>query len=510
MSVSDDTGAGWQRLDRRMLFVHPIREVLRFLPALVGLFVAGRASGGMDVQWQLVGIAVPVALGVFRYLTTSFRITGGRVELRRGLVSRHLLSTRLDRVRTVDLSSSPIQRALGLSTVRIGTGTASTSSDDQIDLDGLPTDGARRLRQDLLHRIRPTDADPDPDAEPEAGPDQRVLLVLDPRWARYAPLTSSGVVLTAAVVGVGSQVVDQVPGLTEGVDLDRALELSALVVVPLALLATAAVITVLAVVGYLLTNWAFTLSHHPRDGTWHLSRGLLTTRETSIDEDRLSGVAVGEPLGLRLAGAARLSAIVTGLDRSQQSSALLVPPAPHAVVGAVGAEVLGVAAPLTEPLRTHGPAAVRRRYTRAVGPALVGAALLVVLVVTGASAWLLVPAGLLPVTAATLAADRARALGHTLTMGYVVVRSGSLYRQRQALAVDDVIGWTFRATWPQRRAGLTSVVATTAGGPQSVTVLDVPEQAGLALAHEAHPRLLAQFLDPRTGPDQSASERRLS
>ena len=77
-----------------MLLVHPIRELIRFLPVLIGLFVAGSASGGMETRWQLLGIAVPVALGAVRYLTTSFRITGERVELRRGLVSRHLLSTR--------------------------------------------------------------------------------------------------------------------------------------------------------------------------------------------------------------------------------------------------------------------------------------------------------------------------------------------------------------------------------------------------------------------------------
>ncbi len=162
-------------------------------------------------------------------------------------------------------------------------------------------------------------------------------------------------------------------------------------------------------------------------------------------------------------------------------------------MGAVGAEVLGAAAPLQEPLQPHGPAAVRRRYTRALGPALVGTTILVVLVVTGASAWLLAPGVLLPVAAAALAADRSRALGHSLADGYVVARSGSLYRQRQVLAVEDVIGWTFRATWPQRRVGLTSLVATTAGGPQSVTVLDVPEDQAVTLAASAMPVLLRQF-----------------
>ena len=61
-----------------------------------------------------------------------------------------MLSTPVDRVRTVDLTSSLIHRLLGLTTVRIGTGTASTSDEDRIDLDGLPLDRARALRAELL------------------------------------------------------------------------------------------------------------------------------------------------------------------------------------------------------------------------------------------------------------------------------------------------------------------------------------------------------------------------
>ena len=41
--------AEWQRLDPRMLLVHPIREVIRFLPVLIVFAVAGprpAASGG--------------------------------------------------------------------------------------------------------------------------------------------------------------------------------------------------------------------------------------------------------------------------------------------------------------------------------------------------------------------------------------------------------------------------------------------------------------------------------
>ena len=113
--------------------------------------------------WQLFGVAIPVALGLLRYLTTSFRITGGRIELRRGLLNRHVLSTPVDRVRTVDLTSSVIHRLLGLTKLRIGTGTASTSDEDRIDLDGLPLVRARALREELLrlaHQRRRTTRPP--------------------------------------------------------------------------------------------------------------------------------------------------------------------------------------------------------------------------------------------------------------------------------------------------------------------------------------------------------------
>ena len=80
-------GATWFRLDPRMLLVHPVREVLRYLPALVVLAVAGSGLDG-GVPWQLLGVAVPIVIGLLRYLTTSFRIVEGRVELRTGLVMR--------------------------------------------------------------------------------------------------------------------------------------------------------------------------------------------------------------------------------------------------------------------------------------------------------------------------------------------------------------------------------------------------------------------------------------
>jgi putative membrane protein len=484
--------AEWQRLDPLMLLVHPIREVGRFLVPLIGILVAGSASGGHDWWWNVIGIAIPVALGVARYFTTSFRIAGGRVELRRGLLNKHVLSTPIDRVRTVDITASPIHRVLGLTTVRIGTGTASKKGEDELDLDGVRTRAAAALRSDLLHgtpeaRERATEAD-----------NTRPVVRFDPGWLRFAPFTSSGLVIAAAVLGGGSQVLNGL-GLWEQLPIDttaeRAARLSLLILVPVALLGLALVASVLAVLGYLVTNYGFTLVYTRADHAWHLRRGLLTTRETSMDATRLRGVSLGEPLGLRLASGARLSAIVTGLDRDERGSGTLVPPAPRDLVAGVAVQVLGTPEPVTAPLVAHGPAATRRRYTRAlVVPALVTVAA-TTLAFTADVPWETVLLGPLALAAGYgLAVDRSRTLGHALVGGHLVSRAGSLVRRRVALETPAVIGWTFSDTWFQRRVGLTTLVATMAGGRQSVTVLDVPAPVGTALARDAVPGLVEQFL----------------
>lgn len=492
--------ATWHRLDRRMLVVQPVQELRRFLPLLVGAFVAGGTARGGGLGWELVAVAVPVLLGVARYLTTRYRIHDGRVELRRGLLQRTLRTAQLDRVRTVDLTSGPVHRILGLATVRIGTG---AGADQDLDLDSLGRDEAQRLRVALLDRavlegapLADGGAGPgtEPGTEAAAPPEpDRVVLRLDPSWARYAPFTSAGVLAAAALLGVATQVapdsawrVDRLPDLTpEGWGW--------LVLLGVGLVAAALASAVLAVAGYLVTHWDLTLTRTPRQ--WRLVRGLLTTRETSVEDARLAGVVVREPLGLRLAGAAELGAVVTGLGGEQKGTLTLVPPAPVATVAGVAAEVLEARTPAYAPLQGHGPMSTRRRWLRALVPVLV----LLVVVAAGVlladvPALVLLPVALLVLPAAALARDRSRSLGHALVEGHVVARSGSLVRRREVLGVGHVIGWTVRDTWFQRRQGLVTLDATTAGGRQRVTVLDVPEAAALDLAAGSTPELLAAFV----------------
>ena len=98
-----------------------------------------------------------------------------------------------------------------------------------------------------------------------------------------------------------------------------------------------------------------------------------------------------------------------------------------------------------------------------------------------------------------LAADRAAALGHQIAVGpsgvrWLVTRGGSLVRRRCVLEADGVIGVTLRQSYFQRRAGVVTLVATTAAGRQKYAVTDLGAEQAEALSAELLPGLLDEFL----------------
>ena len=486
----------WRRLAPGMLFIEPLRELIKFIPMLLVLVFAGRA-GESGPPWGLIGTAAVIALGISRWVTTRYRITPTVVEVRRGLFQRKHLTVPRDRVRTVDVSAHPLQRALHLVKVRIGTGTSHQRA-DELALDGLPAAAAGPLRAELLHRAHP------PQATRTADPDETELAALDPRWIFFAPATLSGVVTAAFLIGLGWRLINEASVDPATFDLTRR-TISYLRSTPVwvDVLQGAAgvilVVTLLSLGGYVVSFWGYRLVRHAR-GSLQVSRGLLTTRATSIEERRLHGVERWEPLLLRAVGGARLTAIATGLRErgSDRGNALLVPPAPIGTVVRVEGEVLRSSGPHgagSVDLTMHGPAARRRRYTRALGVVAVVAAVLLALIRW--AHWPVAFAVAVPVAlvlATALAQDRYRNLGHAIVGrpaagdARLVIRTGSLVRKRVVLAVPGVIGVTLRQSFFQRRNGLISLTVTTAAGAQHYVVPDLPEP----MASDLLPTLLRQ------------------
>ncbi|MGO4597732.1 PH domain-containing protein [Terrabacter sp. 2RAF25] len=509
--MTEPTGSqpdgSWRRLDARMLLIHPLETLVRFLPALLAIFVARLGSQGDD-RWELVALPAILAFGVLRWATTRYRIGDGQIELRRGLLNKQTTTARLDKVRAVDLTAKVHHRVLFLAKVEIST---AGSGHDHLVLDSLGIDAARALRAELLHRVEAVDSAvsdlPAPTGAPvlpaeapadAAGPPEaldELLVRLDPSWVRYAPLTVTGLAGAAAVVAFVSQVLSRysqertvlrdgarwVAGLTWWVDV----------------LIVLVIVSFLAVAGYLLTFWGFRLTRN-RLGTLHTRRGLLTNRETSIDASRIRGIRLDEPLGLRLAGARRLKVVTTGLAHEQGRGGggadWLCPPAPASVVTPLAALIRPDEAAVSGPVVGHGPAAHRRRLTRALVPA----AAVAVALVLASRLWdwspaVLVLVPLLLLAATALGLDRSRALGHAVTPAHLVTRHGSLDRQRVVLDRPGIIGWTVQQSPFQRRAGVATLVATTAAGAQHYDIVDVPVDRAYAVMAEVSPELVREF-----------------
>jgi putative membrane protein len=509
-AVLDD--GSWRRLNARMLLIHPIQEIPRAAPALIGVIAAG-GSGGRRELWAAAGLAITVGLGMLRWFTTRYRITGDRVEVQRGLFSRRLLAVSRDRLRTVDASAHVLHRALGLTRVTIGTGRSDREGGGSVRLDGLTAAEATELRDLLLHRDEVVVAGAGATAREgeaaarEAGAAPEAELVrLDSTWIRFAPFTLSGAVAVGAVAGFLANATNEADlhpsdfgPLRELVDWLDGAPLTAAI----AILAVAAIVAVAiaSTVGYVLAFWDFRLTRNPR-GTLHVTRGLLTTRATTIEERRLHGVEISEPLLLRAVRGARCLAIATGLRvgrGAERGGSLLLPPAPRAEAERVAASIVGDDEPLRCPLTAHGPRARTRRFTRALsGWALLTAALAMPAALTSWPAWpALVVLALLPAVLA-LAADRYRSLGHAVAGRRLIARGGSLVRRRHVLAADGVIGWNVGQTFFQRRAGLATLTATTAAGRQHYDVQDVELGEALSVAEALLPGLLDPFVERST------------
>lgn len=263
--------------------------------------------------------------------------------------------------------------------------------------------------------------------------------------------------------------------------------------------ATALTLLVLSVVAAVAVHvegwWGMRLTRSD-DASLHVRRGLLTTRSVTVEQARLRGVTVREPLLVRAAGGGRVDAVVSGLahDEGSVDNAALTPAAPLRTVARVTAAALGV--PVTGELTPHPLAARRRRVVRTLVPAVALLAVGVGAAARGALGWWVVPVAtvVVPALALALALDRYRSLGHTVTDELLVVRQGSLVRRTTALQRPGIIGITVRRGLFQRRAGLSTVQFTTAAGSGAYELLDVGAVQGLRAAQAAVPGLLRPFL----------------
>ncbi|SCL72736.1 putative membrane protein [Micromonospora citrea] len=543
------TGPPWRRLDGRVVWVDAVRSLLALAPTGLAVTVF-QVEARFSALWPVLTVAVVGVAGavrdLLRWLKTRYRITEDRVELRAGLLLRRHRSVRRDRIRSVEATALLRHRLAGLRVVTVGAGLPGTGGEAALRLDAVSVATAERLRRDLLRRAAdastdggfaadgatthggfaasgaatrgqqaptadsdPSGADTAPGGSEPPAPDRAVVLArIRWSWIVHNVVNFWSFVMAAGLLwgaywtaeSFGVDVVETAAGWVDwhAMGAGRAIALG---VAAAGLLGVAGM-----AVAFVAEYWDFRLLRVPVPGgsVLRTRHGLFKTREIDRDDGRLRGVRISEPVLWRWMGTADTDVVTTGLTVwSMTPATTVLPRGPVRVARAVAGAVLEADPnPFAASLRPHPRAALRRRAGWALLAVALGAGALAVLdALLGPSR--LWPAGLAAVPLAPVAAVVAyRALGHTVTGGYLVVRSGLVSRSTVALRGPAVIGWRVRQSVLQRRLGLATLTATTAAGRGRYAAVDMTAADVTDLAERARPGLLAPFVlgAPTGGP----------
>ena len=93
------------------------------------------ASHGLGILVFLVCLGLAVLVGFVRRLFVRFTITDQRLRIQRGIISRRVQQTRIDRVQNVNTRQSPVERMLQVGTVDFDT--AGGDGDANFVFDGV-------------------------------------------------------------------------------------------------------------------------------------------------------------------------------------------------------------------------------------------------------------------------------------------------------------------------------------------------------------------------------------
>ena len=92
-----------------------------FAVALVTSVTDDEVNAGLVTLVAVIGAGVVVLAGFIKRVTTSYTITNRRLHIKRGILSRDIQETRLERVQNVNYNQSLLQRMLQVGDVDFDT-----------------------------------------------------------------------------------------------------------------------------------------------------------------------------------------------------------------------------------------------------------------------------------------------------------------------------------------------------------------------------------------------------
>lgn len=305
----------------------------------VSLVAIVRTVGG-NVAKDLPGViaiasaivALSVVSSVITWRTRTWELTDAGIMLRSGLVTSKQLQVPYEHIHTVNMSSNLVERVLGLMTLDLDTGAAS-SEGEATRIRGLQADMAEALREELFRRkaamladqgldARAAAADASAEADDEASPtapapSPDACYTLTTAQLVFAALTEARVVAQAAAFLI--LIVQGINLLQESALVNLSDVAGDIAVLPVALLvgAVALLLALALVVGFAVS---FVMSligfagyrAERAGGRISVERGLLSRTSHTVALERIQSISIRQGIIRQLIGYAEVRASVVG------------------------------------------------------------------------------------------------------------------------------------------------------------------------------------------------------
>lgn len=305
----------------------------------VSLVAIVRTVGG-NVAKDLPGViaiasaivALSVVSSVITWRTRTWELTDAGIMLRSGLVTSKQLQVPYEHIHTVNMSSSLVERVLGLMTLDLDTGAAS-SEGEATRIRGLHAGMAEALREELFRRkaavladqglgARTADADASAEADDEASPtapapSPDACYTLTTAQLLFAALTEARVVAQAVAFLI--LIVQGINLLQESELVNLSDVAGDIAVLPVALLiGVAALLLALALivgfaVSFVMSLIGFAGYRAKRaGGRISVERGLLSRTSHTVALERIQSISIRQGIIRQLIGYAEVRASVVG------------------------------------------------------------------------------------------------------------------------------------------------------------------------------------------------------
>lgn len=305
----------------------------------VSLVAIVRTVGG-NVAKDLPGViaiaiaivALSVVSSVITWRTRTWELTDAGIMLRSGLVTSRQLQVPYEHIHTVNMSSNLVERVLGLMTLDLDTGAAS-SEGEATRIRGLQAGIAEALREELFRRkaavlvdqgldARTADADASAEADDEASP----TAPAPSPDACYTLTTAQLVFAALTEARVVAQAVAFLILIVQGINLLQESELVNLsdvagdiAVLPVALLiGVAALLLALALIVGFAISFVMSLIGYAgyraerAAGRISVECGLLSRTSHTVALERIQSINIRQGLIRQLIGYAEVRASVVG------------------------------------------------------------------------------------------------------------------------------------------------------------------------------------------------------